>query len=205
MPSSKKNVKSKTNLKTNDENSSSIKETPKPVVESVEPSITESSITESSTVVVEDEPNLEFENQYNQLSDVITNLLLQVKEVQSHMRNLHKIHSKEIKLLEKKTKKKRTGRDGKKSPSGFTQPTKITDDLALFLGVDKGSMLPRTEVTKKVNTYIKEHGLQWEQNKRHIKPDKKLGKLLNVGKDEDLTYFNLQTYLKPHYIKKIVV
>ena len=105
MPSSKKNVKSKTNVKTNDENSSSIKETPKPVVESVEPSITESSITESSTVVVEDEPNLEFENQYNQLSDVITNLLLQVKEVQSHMRNLHKIHSKEIKLLEKKTKK----------------------------------------------------------------------------------------------------
>ena len=84
MPSSKKNVKSKTNVKTNDESSSSIKETPKPVVESVEPSITESSITESSTVVVEDEPNLEFENQYNQLSDVITNLLLQVKEVQSY-------------------------------------------------------------------------------------------------------------------------
>ena len=216
MPSSKKITKSKTNVKKSTGETSSMNQNLKEV-ESTEASTTEASTTEASTteasttevnvdeLVVEEVQNLEFENQYNQLSEVITQLSSQVKEVQMNMKNLHRIHSKEIKSLEKRTKKKRTGRDGKNSPSGFTQPTKITDDLALFLGVEKGSMLPRTEVTKKVNTYIKEHGLQWPQNKRHIKPDKKLGKLLNVGKDEDLTYFNLQTYLKPHYIKKIVV
>ena len=120
------------------------------------------------------------------------------------MKNLQKLHNKEVKTLQKKTKRKRNSRDGKsKNPSGFTQPTKITDDLASFLNVEKGSMLPRTEVTKKVNEYIKQHGLQWPENKRHIKPDKKLGKLLNVGKDQELTYFNLQTFLKPHYIKEV--
>lgn len=154
--------------------------------------------------LVEEDQSVEFMNQYNELSSIVSTLLSSLKDVQSQMKNLQKLHAKEVKVLQKKTKKKRSSRDGKsKNPSGFTQPTKITDDLAAFLNVEKGTMLPRTEVTKKVNAYIKENGLQWEQNKRHIKPDKKLGKLLNIGKDQELTYFNLQTFLKPHYVKEV--
>jgi chromatin remodeling complex protein RSC6 len=160
-------------------------------------------VSETSTAVtpmVEDE-SVEFTNQFQALSSIILNMASQFKEVQFQLKTLQKTHAKEVKALQKRTRK-RKNRDGKaKSPSGFTQPTKITDELAGFLGLDKGSEIPRTEVTKKINCYIKEHDLQWEQNKRHIKPDKKLGSLLKVGKGEDLTYFNLQTYLKPHYIK----
>lgn len=162
-------------------------------------------VSETSTAVtpmVEDE-SVEFTNQFQALSSIILNMASQFKEVQFQLKTLQKTHAKEVKALQKRTRK-RKNRDGKaKSPSGFTQPTKITDELAGFLGLDKGSEIPRTEVTKKINCYIKEHDLQWEQNKRHIKPDKKLGSLLKVGKGEDLTYFNLQTYLKPHYIKAV--
>jgi chromatin remodeling complex protein RSC6 len=179
-------------------------ETPVTTASKVEAAETVETAETAATPLVEDDQSAEFTNQFNELSTIVNTLLSSLKDVQSQMKNLQKIHNKEVKTLQKKTKKKRTSRDGKsKNPSGFTQPTKITDELAVFLNVEKGSMLPRTEVTKQVNVYIKEHGLQWEQNKRHIKPDKKLGKLLNVGKDQDLTYFNLQTYLKPHYIKEV--
>ena len=174
-------------------------------LESTLESTLDSTLESTATLLEEDDQSAEFTNQYNELTSIVSSLLSSLKEVQSQMKNLQKIHIKEVKTLQKKTKKKRASRDGKKNPSGFTQPTKITDELALFLDVSKGSMLPRTEVTKLVNKYIKEHGLQWEVNKRHIKPDKKLEKLLKVGKEADLTYFNLQTYLKPHYIKEIKV
>jgi chromatin remodeling complex protein RSC6 len=40
------------------------------------------------------------------------------------------------------------------------------------------------------------------KNKHDINPDAKLRSLLNVKADEKLTYFNLQKYLNPHYLKK---
>ena len=47
---------------------------------------------------------------------------------------------------------------------------------------------------------IKEHKLQNQENKRIIEPDSKLKKLLGNG-DNQVTYFNLQTYMKHHYPK----
>lgn len=195
----KKAPASKGSAKKNTKSGSTKSETSAPITAE------STTVTETSTAVtpmVEDE-SVEFTNQFQALSSIILNMASQFKEVQSQLKTLQKTHAKEVKALQKRTRK-RKNRDGKaKSPSGFTQPTKISDDLAGFLGLDKGSEIPRTEVTKKINSYIKEHGLQWEKNKRHIKPDKKLGGLLNVGKGEELTYFNLQTYLKPHYIKAV--
>ena len=42
-------------------------------------------------------------------------------------------------------------------PKGLSKPVKLKEDLAKLLGV---SELPRTEITKKLWDYIKEHGLQ---------------------------------------------
>ena len=193
----KKAPASKGSAKKNTKTESTKTETSAPITAE---STTVSETSTAVTPMVEDE-SVEFTNQFQALSSIILNMASQFKEVQSQLKTLQKTHAKEVKALQKRTRK-RKNRDGKaKSPSGFTQPTKITDELAGFLGLDKGSEIPRTEVTKKINCYIKEHDLQWEQNKRHIKPDKKLGSLLKVGKGEDLTYFNLQTYIKPHYIK----
>ena len=65
--------------------------------------------------------------------------------------------------------------------------------------------MARTEVTKYLTKYIKEHNLQDEANRRKILPDNSLQKLLNVGTDDEVTYFNLQKYMKVHFPKKITL
>jgi chromatin remodeling complex protein RSC6 len=102
----------------------------------------------------------------------------------------------------KKSKKLRTKRvvnpDAK--PSGFKKPTLISDALATFVGVEKGTFMSRHEVGQVVRGYAKANNLT---KGRFIQPDAKLGGLLAVPEDKlaDLTFFSLQTYLKPHFIK----
>lgn len=97
------------------------------------------------------------------------------------------------------------------SHSGFSIPVKISAELAKFTGWDPNEPKSRIEVTKKVCEYIRVHNLQDPTDKRIIKPDEKLRKLLKydpnvvrIGKDgkpeKGLTYYRLQTYMKPHYI-----
>ena len=86
-------------------------------------------------------------------------------------------------------------------PSGFVKPTLISDELAMFLGKPVGTEMARTDVSRKINSYIKENGLQDTENGRKINPDEKLRKLLALSEEDELTYFNLQKYMKHHFIK----
>ena len=100
-----------------------------------------------------------------------------------------------------KASSKRKRKAGTRSPSGFVKPTRISDELATFLSKPSGTEMARTDVTRDINKYIREHGLQDKENGRKINPDSKLSSLLKVGKDEVLTYFNLQRYMSPHFAK----
>ena len=64
-----------------------------------------------------------------------------------------------------------------------------------------GSEVARTEVTQFIISYIKTNDLQWQENRKIIKPDKALKSLLGNGNDE-VTYFNLQRYMNKHFLKK---
>ena len=48
------------------------------------------------------------------------------------------------------------------------------------MGIEKGEMCARTDVTKFLIKYIKENNLQNESDKRIIEPDDKLQSLLEV-------------------------
>lgn len=85
--------------------------------------------------------------------------------------------------------------------SDFVKPTDITPELAKFLGKHGTRKMSRSEVTRGINQYIREHKLQSKTNGRIISPDASLLKLLNVKPKEELTYFNLQKYMNPHFIK----
>ena len=61
--------------------------------------------------------------------------------------------------------------------------------------------MARTEVSKEINAYIRSKSLQDKENGRKIHPDASLTKLLNIGKEDELTYFNLQRYMKHHFVK----
>jgi chromatin remodeling complex protein RSC6 len=88
-------------------------------------------------------------------------------------------------------------------PSMFTKPTLISDELAEFLGKTVGTEMARTEVTKEIRQYISANKLQDPANGRIriIYPDEKLRKLLGLTNEDELNYFTLQKYLKPHFIK----
>jgi len=88
-----------------------------------------------------------------------------------------------------------------REPSGFVKPTLISDELAMFLGKPVGTEMARTEVSKMINAYLNTNGLQDSQNGKKINPDEKLRKLLRLTNEDELTYFNLQKYMKPHFIK----
>lgn len=123
--------------------------------------------------------------------------------VKSDFKTLEKVMSREMKLAAKASSKKRRS-SGDRKPSGFVKPTVISDELAQFLGKEIGTEMARTEVSKDINTYIRSHNLQDKANGRIIHPDAKLTKLLKVAKGDELTYFNLQRYMKHHFQKATV-
>ncbi len=102
----------------------------------------------------------------------------------------------EIKEISKKKKS-----STKREPSGFTKPVKLSDELSDFINVERGTKLARTEVSRHIMQYIKNNGLQDKINQRTINPDEKLKALIKIKPDEILTYFNLQRYLSPHFLK----
>ena len=148
--------------------------------------------------IVETDINLLGKNLLN-LTSTLTELLKQVKNVQNDMKVIQKQYNKVSKEHEKMLKKKINSKNNK--PSGFAIPSSLSDEMLDFLGLEKGIKVPRNEVLKLINKYIVENELRQEEDKRNILPDKKLKKLLNVKKNDKVTYFNLQSYLKPHFIK----
>jgi len=124
----------------------------------------------------------------------------QLTGLTGQVRALQKRTERELRAAQK-LNKKRQRKSVNRAPSGFVKPTEISNDLASFLGKPKGTEMARTEVTREINTYIRAHKLQDPTNGRRILPDKKLAKLLSVGKKDELTYFNLQRFMSPHFAK----
>jgi chromatin remodeling complex protein RSC6 len=121
-----------------------------------------------------------------------------LKEAQNSLKVLTKEYDRMKKLVEKTERKRANART---QPSGFAKPTKISDEMCDFLGVPRGTELSRTDVTRKINAYVKQHNLNKPDNKRIILPDAKLKKILGVTGNEEVSFFVLQRYIKNHFLK----
>ena len=94
----------------------------------------------------------------------------------------------------------------KASPnSGFQKPVAVTDELCKFLNKPTGTLISRTDVGKSIREYIKAHDLQNPADRREIRPDNTLARLLRINqadlKDEPLTYFNLNGKMNHLFVK----
>jgi chromatin remodeling complex protein RSC6 len=161
------------------------------VVTVPEPVVAETS-TVSTTSALQDE-FAEFLGKLNQVSS-------QFSALRTDFRSLEKKWTRELRTAQK-TMEKRKRKVGNRAPSGFVKPTLISDELATFLGKTQGTEMARTEVTREINKYIRANALQDKANGRKINPDAALSSLLKLGSDDELTYFNLQRYMSPHFAK----
>ena len=143
---------------------------------------------------------LQLSNEFSELLACVQTLQHKLSEVKSQVRTLEKQYTRNLKAAVKLGRKNRQNR-ANRQPSGFVKPTQISKELATFLNKSPGTEMARTEVTKEINAYIRQHKLQDPSNGRKILADKKLSALLSLKKSDELTYFNLQRYMSPHFAK----
>ena len=168
-------------------------EAPAPVVEApvVEaPVVDAPAIVDASTLA----------SKLNDFGSKIQQVTTILSSMKADYKLLEKSVSKELKAASK-SKKGKKATSANRQPSGFVKPSVISDELIKFLGKEPGTMMSRVEVSKGINEYITTNSLKDKVSGRQINPDAKLATLLKIGKDEVLTYFNLQRYLKIHFVK----
>ena len=186
-------------------------------VATVEPTITETEQTETATA---ETATIEIETMKQRFEKLIKSkqdLTNELKREIQELRKMQRDHENAIKEASKKTKRKKTPRDDSnpRKPSGFASPVIVSDDLYAFLaqfGVKNTDPIARTDVTRYITSYIKEHDLQNPEHRREIVPDAALNKLFGPAmepkdpNDENsplvYTYLKLQKYLSAHFPKK---
>jgi len=130
----------------------------------------------------------EVKNTKNNYNDIYKNLITLKKDYLRIVNQSKKNHEKDA--LRKN-----------KMQSGFTKPRPISNELCDFFNIEKGSLMGRNVVTSEINNYIVDNNLRDPNDRRIILPNNQLKKLLDIeNEDIILSYFNIQTYLKQHFI-----
>ena len=167
-------------------------------VDTIEPSLTDR-ITECVNSIVQ------------KITAIENSVVVDLKVMKADLKNLQKDLVKLQKVNaasngKRKRAKPALNADGTVAPrrcSGLQKPTGISDQLADFLNISRGTLLPRMEVTRRINEYIKEHNLQNPNDRRKLLPNKELHAVLGTTADTEVSYFNYQGFLKGHFISTV--
>jgi chromatin remodeling complex protein RSC6 len=91
--------------------------------------------------------------------------------------------------------------EARRANNAFLKVRPLSDELSAFMGLPSKSLKSQTDVTKFISGYVKSHNCFDPTFKRRILPDAKLAKLLRVSDKDEVTYLNLQSFLKVHFLK----
>jgi chromatin remodeling complex protein RSC6 len=166
----------------------------------VEKPVAVAPVVEEAKAVAESVTPSELAVAYTEFTGKLTAARALVASIMTDFKALQKRTERDFKTAAKAGNKRRAQK-AQRAPSGFVKPTLISDTLADFLSKPKGTLIARTEVTREINAYIRANKLQDPANGRKINPDAKLKKLLALKATDELTYFNLQRYMSPHFQK----
>lgn len=172
-----------------------------PVVTTPTPAPVE--VSAPATETTEVTPLQQIDQGFTSLNSKLAEFKALYASINTDLRALQKNIQRYMKDSSKRNRRNRSADPSKpkRAPSGFAKPALISNALCNFLGKPEGTEMARTEVTKHLTQYIKTNSLQDEENRRKIVPDAALKKLLNVKDSDEVTYFNLQKYMKVHFPK----
>ena len=100
---------------------------------------------------------------------VVASLKTELSSVASQLKDLDKSIKKERKT-HAAAAKKTTESVNKRKKTGLAVPRLVSDELAEFMKIDKGSDVARTAVTARIVSYIKENELEKSDDRRRILP-----------------------------------
>ncbi len=122
------------------------------------------------------------------------------KQAKKEQRDSKKKHKKNP---EQMTPEERKAWEERRKNNAFLKQKEISDELCHFMNIPVGSKRSQTEVTKFIAEYVKTHKIFDPNFKRRIIPNTALAKLLRVDDKTELSYLNLQKYLKVHFSKRV--
>lgn len=93
--------------------------------------------------------------------------------------------------------------EARRANNAFLKEKPLTPELCGFMGIAVGSKRSQTQVTKFISDYVKSHSCYDPTFKRRILPNAALAKLLRVDDKTEVTYLNLQKFLKVHFVKTV--
>jgi len=99
------------------------------------------------------------------------------------------------------TPEQRAAWEKRRANNAFLVQRPLTEELCHFMGLKTGETRSQTQVTKFISEYVKKHSCFDPSFKRRILPNAALAKLLRVSDKDEVTYLNLQSFLKVHFIK----
>ena len=158
-------------------------------VETVKPSVPET-------------PTTAFSNKLSDYIGRVSVLNKELKDLDKIGKGLEKDYISLVKQFNKKTKVSRNAED--RPLSGFAMPSLLSPELYGFLNIEPGTKVPRKDVTRMINEYIKSNDLRDSNDRRCIKPNAELHKIFKSSDTDKITYFNLQSYMKHHFVKEPV-
>ena len=145
-----------------------------------------------------DKNNVDFALVKQQIMNLKQQFTILTQTVSQLEKNVAKQNKQNMKKITKNKNK------GNRKPSGFAKPMPVTEELCSFMNKEKGTELPRTEVTQYLIKYIKQNKLEDVENKKKIMPDNSLKKLLGVTDSDEVTYFSLQSMMNKHFVSSKV-
>jgi hypothetical protein len=143
-----------------------------------------------ASVPVVDTADAIINNHFETVSAFLNTLKTQLVPLQSQLRALEKLVQKELKQRPSAAKKKERARKSLK-------PGRVSPALSQFLQVGAEVLFTRPDVTRLILEYTARNNLQQGPN---ITADAGLKKLLALPDGEQLTVFNLDRHLLPHFV-----
>lgn len=144
-----------------------------------------------------------------QLKALSTEFTSRVRDAVKATQEAAKVAKKEARDSKKKRKvdpstltpEQRVAWEARRANNAFLKQKPLSPELAAFMGIKATEIRSQTEVTKFISEYVKTHNCYDPTFKRRILPNAALAKLLRVDDKTEVTYLNLQKFLKVHFVK----